>query len=421
MGTRRRVRWALPAVAALMAALLLVGPAFAGEFAEGEVYRLAAGQVVDDDLTVTAKEVYIDGTVQGDLVAFASYVEVNGTVEGDLISAAAEVRINGKVLDDARVAGAGVTVAGSVGDDLYAAAGGGEGAAFISPTPGRTVVQGLRIEPGATVGGSAYIGAGSAYIGGAVNENLAVGAGTATLAGPVGGDADLSVGSLAVSDAARVGGRLSYTSERETAIPPKVAEDVRFEQRVANESQPAQSPVNSYLWSAARIVLALLGFALLGWLLLRFVPAALRRPADAIAARPGQAALYGIAALAILFLVPVLSGLVFFAIVAFWGWFPAAMFALLLTAALVLAWTLSPLVTGLWLGRLVWPDKDRGYSDLAALVCGTILVLLLSALPWVGWLVGLASLTLALGGLLAASRGTYDAPAPRVTAAPMPV
>lgn len=420
MRTRRHAGWALPAFAAVAAALLLVGPAFAGEFAEGEIYRLAAGQVVEDDLTVTANEVYIDGTVKGDLLAFASYVEINGVVEGDLISAAGEVRINGNVLDDARVAGAGVTVAGSVGDDLYAAAG-GEGTGQIALGTGRSVTQGLRIEPGAAIGGSAYVGAGSAFIGGAVDESLHVGAGTATLAGPVGRDADMAVGTLNVTDRAQIGGQLTYTADREIMVPPGVASAVQFEQRVTDEAAPPENPVADYAWSATRIVMTLLGFALLGWLLLRFAPTSLRRPADALAARPGQAALYGIAALAILFLVPVLSGLIFFAVLAFWGWFPAVMFAVLLTAALVLAWTLSPLVTGLWLGRMLWLDKERGYSDLAALVVGVILVMLLSALPWVGWLVGLSSLTLALGGLLAASRGTYDAPAPKVTAAPMAV
>lgn len=419
MRTRRVRARALPALAALTAALLLVGPVFAGEFAEGEIYRLEAGQVVEDDLTVTAQEVYIDGTVQGDLVAVAAYIEVNGVVEGDLMAGAAEVRINGTVQDDARVAGAGVTLAGSVGDDLYAAAG-GSGAFTVTPVAGRTVSQGLRVEPGATVGGAAYLGGGDVFMAGSVEEDLGVAAANLSLTGDVGGDANLAVSRLAISDSASVAGTLSYSSEREAAIPPGVAPDVRFEQRVAQDtSAPAQSTAARVGWQAARTLLVLLGFALLGWLLLRFAPAALRRPADALAARPGQAALYGIAALAILFAVPVLSGLIFLAVLLFWGWFPAVMFAVLLTAALVLAWTLSPLVTGLWVGRSLTAALGRGLSDIAALLAGVALIVLASLLPWVGWLVGLVSLTLALGGLIAAGRGTYDAPAPTLTAAPM--
>jgi cytoskeletal protein CcmA (bactofilin family) len=423
MRTRRKLPWALLTLAAITAALLLVGPAFAGEFAEGEIYRLEAGQVVEDDLVVTASEVYIDGTVQGDLVAFGSYVEVNGTVQGDLMAAAGEVRINGTVQDDARVAGAGVHLSGSVGDDLYAAAGGGSSSFDVSAMAGRSVQQGLRIEPGASVGGAAYLGGGDIFVGGAVEEELAVGGLSATLAGPVGGDAYLDIGErLTVTSAAQIQGELAYTADREFTIPPGAAADIRFEQRPVEPAStaPGQNPAELYGWRVARLALVVLGFSLLGWLLLRFAPVSLRRPAEALAARPGQAILYGIAALAVLFLVPILSGLVVLAVVLFWGWFPAVMLAVLLTAALVLAWTLSPLITGLWLGRLVWPAKDRGNSDLVALVAGALLVVLAGALPWVGWIVGLVSLAFALGGLMLAARGSYDVPAPTVTSAPAP-
>ena len=54
-----------------------------GEGANG-VFRLPAGEIVQDDLYVTGGEIYIDGNVEGDLVAFGGYIEVNGNVTGDV-------------------------------------------------------------------------------------------------------------------------------------------------------------------------------------------------------------------------------------------------------------------------------------------------------------------------------------------------
>jgi len=418
MGPVKKRVWSFAAPVAAIVAVLVAGPVFAAEFGGGDTYRLPAGQVIEDDLTVIAQEIYIDGKVNGDLVAMGAYVEINGVVTGDVLAAGAEVRINGVVEDDVRAAGAGVIVTGRIGDHLFAAAGGGEGAFSPMQVSGRSVVQGVRIERGATVGGSAYLFGGEALINGAIANDLQAGAGTVVLNGEVGGDATLDVGKLTLGDTARVGGLLSYTAPEAASVPPGVAGDVRFEQR----EQPQTTPAPAFRpGQILRPLLMLAGFALLGWLLLRFTPEALRRPAQALALRPGQAALYGIAALALLFAVPLLSVLIFLAILLFWGWFPALMFALLLTAALALAWTLSPLITGLWAGQALLRATGREASDFLALCLGVLLIVLLGLIPWVGWLVGLVSLVFALGALIVARRGAFDAPMTTATQAPMPV
>jgi len=418
MGPVKKRVWSFAALVAAIVAVLVAGPMFAAEFGGGDTYRLPAGQVIEDDLTVVAQEIYIDGRVDGDLVAMGAYVEINGVVTGDVLAAGAEVRINGVVEDDVRAAGAGVIVTGRIGDHLFAAAGGGEGAFSPMQVSGRSVVQGVRIERGATVGGSAYLFGGEALINGVIANDLQAGAGTVVLNGEVGGDATLDVGKLTLGDTARVGGLLSYTAPEAASVPPGVAGDVRFEQR----EQPQTTPAPAFRpGQILRPLLMLAGFALLGWLLLRFTPEALRRPAQALALRPGQAALYGIAALALLFAVPLLSVLIFLAILLFWGWFPALMFALLLTAALALAWTLSPLITGLWAGQALLRATGREASDFLALCLGVLLIVLLGLIPWVGWLVGLVSLVFALGALIVARRGAFDAPMTTATQAPMPV
>jgi hypothetical protein len=148
----------------------------------------------------------------------------------------------------------------------------------------------------------------------------------------------------------------------------------------------------------------LAGFALLAWLTLRLAPRLLTGPASALAAQPGRAGLYGLLAALLFIFVPVVSALLMFAMVLFWGWFPGLTLGLALFGVLAMLWFLSPLITGLWLGRLLATANGREANDLAALVGGVLLLVLLGRIPYVGWLVSLVSFVLALGALIVARR-----------------
>ena len=82
---KKRLRWLVVAFMAVLA-VTASSAALSAEFVGDEIYRLAEGEVVDDDLYIAATEIYIEGTVQGDLIAIASYIEIGptGVVEGDL-------------------------------------------------------------------------------------------------------------------------------------------------------------------------------------------------------------------------------------------------------------------------------------------------------------------------------------------------
>ncbi len=391
--------WRLTVITVL-AALLIVIPAQAAEIVDTEVYRLEAGQEVDDDLIVTAQEIYIDGTVRGDLLAVGGFVEINGTVEGDLLALAAEVRVNGSVADDLRTLSAGLIINGQIGDMLLAGAAGGQGSAGFASFDGRSIQQGVEIGRDATIGGDTIIGAGSVMLAGAIAEDLLVGTNLMDLRGSVAGDARLIADRLELVDTARVAGQLTYSTPAEMNVPSQVADSVRFEPQPI----PEVSPGPTLLDYAVRLLLILAGCLLLGWLLLRFSPRILERPADAITEHPGRALLWGLVASLLLFIVPIVSGLIIAAVIFFWGWLPGIMLMLFLTAALVLTWTLSPLITGLWLGQTIFRATDRPVSRMVALLLGVALIVLLSFIPAIGWLIYLASFLFALGGSLMVGR-----------------
>lgn len=399
----RHRKWSVVLLVGLLL-WVITGSAIAAEFAGNEeVYRLAAGEVVNDDLYVGSGEVYIDGTVKGDLFVFGGYIEINGVVEGDLFAVGGGVVIRGQVMDDARIAGAGLEISGQVGDDLFAAGGGGQAMAVPMQFGVRSIPQGVRLEPGAEVGGDAVIAGGGGRIAGRIAGDLMAGMGTLELAGQVGGDADLQVASLRVDEESRVGGILRYSSPDESNIPGEVSGTIRYEAPQAAE-EAAAGLVGQIVGWFVRTLLILAGFALLGWLLLRFAPGLLTTPAAAIQERPLESGIYGLLAGVLLIFIPILSVLLVVLMWIFWGTFPALAMAAFLFASLALVWLFSPLITGLWLGQLVVERAGRTLSLTGALLVGVLLIALIGRIPIVGWLVYLVSFALALGGVLRARR-----------------
>jgi len=380
--------------------LAVTGGALAAEFAGDEnVYRLAAGEVVNDDLYVGAGEVYIDGTVKGDLFVAGGYVEINGVVEGDLVAGGGGVVIHGQVLDDVRVVGGGIEVTGTVGDDLFVAGGGGQGMAFPMQFGGHSIQQGIRMGDQVTVGGDAAILGGGGRIDGQITGDLWAVMGTLELVGRVGGNADLQVADLRVDEGSNVEGTLRYSSPDETSIPAGVSGTVQYDAPKAEADQRV-NVVGQIVGWVVRTSLILVGFALLGWLLLRYAPALLTAPVSAIEEKPVESGLYGLLASALLIFIPILSVLLIVLIWIFWGAFPALVMGFFLLGTLALIWLFSPLITGLWLGKRIVNQAGRETTLIITLLVGVLLIVVIGRIPIVGWLVYLISFALALGGLL---------------------
>ena len=290
MKTRTLSRlWLVIALAAFLA-VAVSGAAFSAELANDEIYRVAAGEVVDDDLYVFASEIYIDGTVRGDLIAGAQYIEIGptGTVEGDLWASGASIVVQGAVLDDLRAAAAGVEISGLVGDDAFLTGGGGQ-FDFPVPTGAPSIATGLRIS--GEIGGDAFVFAGGADISGVIAGDFSGAMGTLDLAGVIGGDADVNAAEFRIGDAARIGGLLKYSTPEQLEFPAGVTRDIEFD-------QPAPESADGSIVGAAirwilRTAAIVIGVAILGWLLFRFKPNTLVRPAAAIRANPVETGLFG--------------------------------------------------------------------------------------------------------------------------------
>ena len=406
---RRYSRWIVGAFAALC---MLTGTALAADMRSGESFRLAEGEVIADDLYVSAGEVIIDGRIEGDLIAAGGYIEINGEVLGDLIAAGGGVVINGWVEDDVRVAAGSITVAGMVGDDLIAAAGGGfPGSSMMAMQfAQRTLAPGLRLLAASTVGGDAYLAGGAGQIQGAIRGDLAAAMQNLDFSGRVDGDARLYAQEMLVSSDSAVAGTLHYTTSGQYAPPSGIAGSIERGESNELPAQRRSAPLQLILGWFLRTLLAVAGLALAGWLIYQFAPAQIEEPATLLAANPTESVIAGVIALALY--LPVSAIAVFVAALLFGPWLGGLALFALLFGLFSLLWTLSPLVTGLWLGRRLLQAGDTQAAPLVTMLLGATTILLagrvLTWIPCVGGvayrLVYLASLAFALGALILRQR-----------------
>jgi len=415
---RARIRSMIILIVLLaLVGLFAAAPAHAADTRGGDQVVIGRNEVIEDDLYVAANTVTIDGTVKGDLVAVASQITINGTVEGDLLTAGQGVVINGVVNDDVRAAGQAIMLGPNarVGGDL--------------------VIGGLSLEnqAGSVVEGDLLAGAYQALLSGRIGQRVRGQLNRLELRGTVDGDVDIAVAgdsspsavqfspagqipiptvrpNLTLAESARIGGKLIYQSSAEAAISPagQVAGGIAYSQLPVAET-PAAAPSIPGLYYLQRLA----GLLLIGLLLLWLTPAWTRRLADTVQARPLPSLAWGLVAfvafVSAVFAILILT--IMFAIAL--GYLKlgglsalAVGLGLLINATLVIGYItfigyIAQIVLSYMVGRWLLQRARPAWAEwpIASLTVGLLLYVGLSAIPWLGTLVGLLVTLLALGAL----------------------
>jgi cytoskeletal protein CcmA (bactofilin family) len=410
----------------LLAGLLLLPlarPARAAESRTGETIVIAAGEVVDDDLYVTANRFVLNGTVTGDVLVLGSTIEINGTVGGDLLAAGQSILVSGNVEDDARIAGAVLTLGdhARLADDLVAA-----GAS-------------LEARSGSTVAGDLLFAGAQALLAGEVTEDVLIGASSLALQGRVGGDVTASVeaaretpevspfsffpnmpqmplvpSGLTFSPAASIGGALTYTSPAQATIPEGLAAGgTHFNAPTPEETRPAQpqpSPAAQRVLQAVRRLAALI---LVGLLALWLFPRGLARAIDTFRTRPLPSLGWGLLGwIVVLFgLLLILLAMIVLAIllgILTLGGLVGATLSIggvslavgITSFGLLLSYG-SYLVLAIWIGQLIL-GRIRpawGAGRVAPMILGLFLIVLLAAIPILGPVVRVVTVLLGFGAI----------------------
>ncbi|GAB4545000.1 MAG: hypothetical protein Fur002_18710 [Anaerolineales bacterium] len=408
--------------------LIFVAPARAFDGRNGETVTIAADEVVDGDLYVNANQFTLDGVVKGDVIVFGTVIVINGTVEGDLIAAGQSVVINGNVGDDARIAGAILLVGdhASVGGDLVAAG------ASLEAKQGSAVEQEL-------VAGAAQV-----LLAGSVKEDVLVGSGALDLRGQFGGDVNASVGDpnekdaggppismffpgndipvpnvapgLSISETARIAGDFDYTQSADIKIPSGiVGGKITRTQPVVDPAEQKVKPTPAQLaltWTFD-LIRAIVTLVLLGLMLRWLAPKWMSALVDKARAKPVTALGWGVVsyaafffALFIILAIMIIGGMLFGALTLggisgtiVWSGI-LAIFALVLTFVLATAFFAKIIVA--WLGGSLLLNRfapSMAENKFAPLILGVILLAVLMALPFIGWIFKLLAVLLGLGAL----------------------
>lgn len=335
---------------------------------------VAVTEAITDDLYVAGSTVTVTGAVDGDLAAAGGTLELDGPVLDSVLAAGGTVRIGGPVGRTVRAAAGTLNVLGTVGRDAVLAGG--------------TITFGAN----AQVGRDLVVGGSNVNLAGKVQRNLIVGAGDVTVGGTVRGDAEIHARRLVLLPTTRIAGRLRYSADQPLEAQAG-AQVIGGTERLP--SPPRQNPrrfASPAFWLGTHL-LEVLALIVLGLVAFGLASRGADAVAHEVADRFGRSLLAGF----VLFVaVPAAAFLLLFTIVGI----PLSMIVMLLFFA-----TLYPaqVFVAAWLGDRTFQLAARRPAAhapvYAALVVGSIIMVLLFAIPYVGWLVRLVAVLAGFGAL----------------------
>jgi hypothetical protein len=349
--------------------LWLPTTALAADLRQGSSVTIGSDQTISDDVYAAGGTITVSGTINGSLLAAGGTINVSGNVSRDLMVGGGTISLTGKVGGSIRVAGGNLTINGPVEQDVVVTGG------MVS------------IGSGGTIGRDLVLAGGTATVSGAVGRRIQMAAGTVTLQNRVGGDVTGQVDHLKL-DGAQIGGNLDYTSNNQVDI----VNGARVAGTTTRHTPPdrgTSGATNGFIgW-----LRALIGIFALGLLLILLLPRFSTRSIDVLRAEPWLS--LGIGAV-ILVATPIVAVIVFIVGLLIGGWW----LGLLLIPLWLLALAVGYVVSSFLLGRLVFAQLGwGGYHDILALLGGLVILAIVTLVPVIGWLVGLAAVVFGAGAL----------------------
>ncbi len=433
-------------------ALLPAGAVHAADFSHDGIVE--AGDVIEDDVFLSSEQCEMNGTINGNLVATCQHITMNGTVTGDAFLFAETITVGdaAKVDGNLFAFGADVKIAGNVSGSAVSA---GE-SVLLDDTAvvGRNLYfagyQG-KIEEGAAIGMDIYGGANQIIMNGTVARDLTAGVNAFELRGSIGRDASIQLGTgnenidtsvysagmnyypesipsgLRFYEGASVGNNLTYeaTENMDAQLQDYVQGKIVFNQITAADNNLGRTGTytgNAWLsddFSHFRVASSfsrMISYFALGALAFWLAKKQVVRVRENGIAFPGKAFGWGfimiLVGLMSLILVPgtfillgillgviSLGGLLFtwYGVV---GLIIALVFALFFLVVFTLSKVVAAYVFGSWLMQDVFKTKTQNrWIDL---LVGVLFYVILRAIPYVGWAVGLAASLYGTGTLLIA-------------------
>lgn len=368
----------------LAALVLLVMPSFvlAKQYASKTVIH-PAGETIDGNYYAAGEQVLVSGDVAGDLIVAGGVVQVDGVVSGDIIAAGGQVRLSGPVQGDIRVAGGDVYIDSVVGKNATVAGGN----VFMSSD--------------AAIGWELLVMAGNIDMNATVERNLLALAGALKLNGQVKGDVEAKVGEpnqFIIQNQARIGGDLVYKSPTQANVlsGSEIGGMVDFKAMRQKDAPKQKSVIIAVLSAlyAGVILFSLVSLWILGLLFVWLIPkhaAKVKKQLQKDFWPSFARGFIGLLVAPIIIVMLLMTGI---------GILPAILLAMAVFAGSICAILHVSLLMGDAILTKLSGRKWRGVSPYWAMLLGVLVFVILSALPFIGWLLKLFLISVGFGGWL---------------------
>ncbi len=319
----------------------------------------------------TGEAISVDAeqSLKGDFYAFASDISISGNAENDAYLFGGTVTVNAPITEDLTVIGGVVQVHGEVGDDVRVF--GGE-VTIAEPIKGDLVVLGgtLNILSTASVGGDILFYGETLVVEGEVIGSIYGTADTVRINDVVHGDVSMKAWTfISLGDSASVTGSISYTSTQDLVRAQNA--EIKGEVHKLNTNETSTTRI----WE----ILALQLFVLLFASLTLYVFGQ-KRIQSIITNQAHSFGICGLVGLTVFLLTPIAAGILMVSIV---GVFLGILLLLSYFVALLVAFLLGSILLGYLIQRFVFRISRVSATTI---VMGTIALLILALVPYVGGL-----------------------------------
>ena len=347
-----------------------------------EVIYIGKEEVLTGNLYKAGATVEVAGTIDGDVFVVGASVIISGKVTGDVFAAGSSVKVSGEVEGNIRAVGSTLDISGLVGKNILAGAGT------------------LTLEEKSEITGSVTAGAGALDLRGKIGKEVLVGGGSLILAGEFSGPVNAYLGNaqesgkLVVYPNAELASDLTYTAQDQAdikdgaVIKGNVTHNLPQIKPVINKEKVKKVITTAWVMSRVFNFFALL---VVGLILVSFIPKVVGKVGDQmitnIWANIGRGLLFFI-------VVPVIALALIFTLIGL----PVA---LIMIATYLISLYLAKVFVGISLGYALL--KALGRKDpqmMVSMIIGVLVLVIITSLPFIGWLISLVLTWWALGALV---------------------
>jgi len=341
--------------------------------AEGKNVVLPKGEVVDSNYFAAGKSVTLSGSVKGDAYLAAGTIDIEGTVEGDLIAIGGVVNIRGTVLDDVRLTGGQIIISGDIKGNLTVAGG------SITLTDSAKVIGSL-VSAGANI-----------KIFGSIGDDAIIGAKNLTIGNRVGGNLKAGAGEIILTSNALIAGDFAYFSKSKAEIQEGAQVRGEMTHKIPTEKPQLFSPAQILsLGFLAYFVLSVLSALIVGLLLIRFYPNFVNQTVDIIKVKSLNS--LGIGFLAVI-IIPIICLILIFTVI-------GIPLGIIIMLSYLIYIYLTKIFVSLFIGRGFLQFFGSSPKSGWTLLVGLIIYVILTSIPFIGWILNIIFVFLGFGALL---------------------